>query len=591
MTNQQLAMITVQAFTQTSGLDQSVRSRLVAWFVDVARAGDASAAADVIEHVDNIDQPLFPLCDWLLSNGAGELRARRRMRCVLRLVDAAAARGNPEMLWGALQFVFANDDRLARVVGQETDPAYVKLIAALDLICATRIEGPRAVAALSREFTEYEAGRRLAVVLAGHEHAALRRAGLDALTRGLVEEAVAETAWLGALPTADRSELHFDTRSAVAPALKAFARYIWEDSKEDTVAPAASGMWVSVLTRELLRLTSREGMLDDSDVRLLERIAAVPGRAVVTQSVLEALRDHAAAHGNHRVVSILSAGHAGTGAVSAALRLLTLGAERGARRDTSSLETRIAERVGLCIARARAREQDELRSLLQPCESVVWMSLPNEDKIAIRGRELHVDRAALATLPGVERSEDDPLMAGVLYVIHEAVHLCQCIGDKARVAQLRATGAETTLMHVDLGADHVAAVFVADGVRDWSLHALKDLQGRSLSAFPTNAQNTTAARARKAQRLVGLRADSIARGLGLLGADADQYVFAEFGPAGGTIVLMRSGPPFGVLGVAPLSRDAASKLYGAAEPDATLAVVDHILQTAIASMLPSAPSR
>jgi hypothetical protein len=140
-------------------------------------------------------------------------------------------------------------------------------------------------------------------------------------------------------------------------------------------------------------------------------------------------------------------------------------------------------------------------------------------------------------------------------------------------------------MHVDLGADHVAAIVVADACADWPLTRIKNVQGISTAAFPTDSHHTTAARARKAQRLVGLRVDFLARELGLLEADADEYSFAEYGPAGGQMILMRSGPPWGLLGTAPLSSGDAGKLFRAAEPASSLATVDDVLKRAVAFSL------
>ena len=90
--------------------------------------------------------------------------------------------------------------------------------------------------------------------------------------------------------------------------------------------------------------------------------------------------------------------------------------------------------------------------------------------------------------------------------------------------------------------------------------------------------HTTAAKGRKSLRLVGVRLDYHARVAGLLKEDVDQYAFAEFGPGGGWIVLLRSGPPWGMLGVTALDKNDANLLYSAAELKPTeLGRLDEVL--------------
>jgi hypothetical protein len=126
---------------------------------------------------------------------------------------------------------------------------------------------------------------------------------------------------------------------------------------------------------------------------------------------------------------------------------------------------------------------------------------------------------------------------------------------------------------------------ISDAFGDLSLKYLKDVVGRSLAAFPTSTHHTTAARSRKAHRLVGARLDFLARDLGFLSVNADEYAFAEYGPAGGDIVLFRSGPPLSVLGIASLKRDDAEKLYTAADlGPGGLDVIDAILRCALTSI-------
>lgn len=176
-------------------------------------------------------------------------------------------------------------------------------------------------------------------------------------------------------------------------------------------------------------------------------------------------------------------------------------------------------------------------------------------------------------------------MIGVLYVVHEAVHLQQGIGDEDTVGHLRQTGAESTLMQLDLAADHLGAHVVATRL-DLPLAPLKDLQGRSLAAYPATAQHTVAARARKANRIVGLRFDHLARRLGVIPDRADEHIFADHGPAGGRIAILATGPPVRLLGTPSLSRDDAQALSAAADPGQPLTKLDAIVEQCLRALLP-----
>jgi hypothetical protein len=122
---------------------------------------------------------------------------------------------------------------------------------------------------------------------------------------------------------------------------------------------------------------------------------------------------------------------------------------------------------------------------------------------------------------------------------------------------------------------------VAVAFPKWRLDWLKDLQGRSLGAFPVSPYNTSAGRARKAQRLVGLRVDYLARTRGSIPKDVFRggYAFADFGPAGGKILLMVSGPPQAVVKAAGLSPPEAELLSSAADDglDERLGEIDRVL--------------
>lgn len=132
----------------------------------------------------------------------------------------------------------------------------------------------------------------------------------------------------------------------------------------------------------------------------------------------------------------------------------------------------------------------------------------------------------------------------MLYVLHEAIHLPQGLGDKESVRRLRGTGAELTLMHCDLAADHGAACLGAQLVPGWRLRWLKELQGQTLAAFPLGPHHGAGARLRKCRRLAALRLDWQARELGLIAPEdgAGGYCWGEYRSEGGELLLFQSAP-------------------------------------------------
>jgi hypothetical protein len=156
-----------------------------------------------------------------------------------------------------------------------------------------------------------------------------------------------------------------------------------------------------------------------------------------------------------------------------------------------------------------------------------------------------------------------------MYLLHELVHVAQRLVSKQMMLEVRAAGAETTLQHLDLAADHAAACLAHDAVPRWKLSWLKELQGSSLTAYPVGPFHTLGSRARKALRLVSLRLDFLAReGRWLLAKEAgDAYLFVDHGPAGGQLLALAGTPPFPVLRCVGLSAEDAALLTSAADED------------------------
>lgn len=171
----------------------------------------------------------------------------------------------------------------------------------------------------------------------------------------------------------------------------------------------------------------------------------------------------------------------------------------------------------------------------------------------------------------------------VLYFLHELIHLQQGIGELETVQIVRSTGAEMTLMHLDLSADHAACLLTNTAFPRWDLLWLKNLTGRSLSAFPASTFHTQAARHRKAARLVSIRLDYLGRAMDVV-TPADLgggYLFADFGPAGGHLLVLRSASPLSLVKAAPLVPTEANLLWNAADPAVKLDEVDEVLRRAL----------
>ena len=153
----------------------------------------------------------------------------------------------------------------------------------------------------------------------------------------------------------------------------------------------------------------------------------------------------------------------------------------------------------------------ELDELFRGIRRVRFERLSNEDKVCVAQDTLVADDTFLEevyTGPGRASVQDS---LAVMYVLHEAVHLHQGIGKKAAVRRLRSTGDEQTLMHVDLAADHFAAVATSKALPGRSLPELQAIQIEALRRFPAVAGHSRASVRRKSRRLTSLMGDQMLR--------------------------------------------------------------------------------
>lgn len=219
--------------------------------------------------------------------------------------------------------------------------------------------------------------------------------------------------------------------------------------------------------------------------------------------------------------------------------------------------------------------------LLAGCHIVSFDCLPHSDKVCLEPPRLLFDRDSLIGLLELLPTRDT-LLGALVYALHELVHIPQGLQAMRTVSKLREAGAETTLLHLDLAADHVTALLLQDLYPARTLTDLKRFEGELLEVFPIGRFHTPGSAERKMRRLVSLRADYILRRERLL-EDELGYVFVDFGTGGGPIAFMSSGPPHRVVHVGELSRSSAEQLRTSAR-NLALADVDSIIEGALSAL-------
>ena len=138
----------------------------------------------------------------------------------------------------------------------------------------------------------------------------------------------------------------------------------------------------------------------------------------------------------------------------------------------------------------------DFRPILRPAKRVRFAELKDQAKVEIVGDELFVEPSWLIGLFKLGLGTREAFALLELSVAHEVVHLAQQIGDKRTVEAMRRSGrgGEITLMHLDLSADHVAAVALEAARYPGELEWLKDIQGRSILGFPAGVEHSAASR-------------------------------------------------------------------------------------------------
>lgn len=229
----------------------------------------------------------------------------------------------------------------------------------------------------------------------------------------------------------------------------------------------------------------------------------------------------------------------------------------------------------------------DLAKVCGTAKRVKFTDLDMDDKVRVTPDAVLVHAECPERLARGRRDPESAAQLAVLYFVHELAHLPQGIGAYPTVRGLRAVD-EHTLLHLDLAADHAAAIALMR-VSALSLAEVKHLQAASLCGFPAGPSHSPAARLRKARRAVSLCADAL---LCIEDGSADRFVVASFLPGetglalhthgGGATCLVR----YGNLDGNEVSRLAAAA-DAASHDGARAAEVSEILRRVIEDVSPA----
>jgi hypothetical protein len=589
--------------------------RVVSWFLRQARPGHASLAADVVSAAYDLEEyfaeqrwigeAVHPLAAWLILNGAAELRSSRRHALALNVVHAFHSRGaGLEQLIPCIRYILLSEQPLAWNHYPDRNARLLEAVEHALGVGASASLAIDVVFAWRADHREPVLERFLHPPIDGGDYPQLRGSLIRALARGGFTGATCIAGWRAAFWCLFPEEpLKFTTIDSLEAALKALQEhafsYLHHHRVQETVPMDRIQSWARFVASEAIRILGLHAAIKShgqNPVRLDQFVHRSDAKGIV-----EGIRD--------AVYSVI-VGASEAEPLALARAILEEGPDDPMAIGTAFLAVPARSKGAVVAAHAEMldRLQQDLFSLInQPWnEPVFGIFLPNlighatrlelaelvdENLVEIAAGVIRVDRRALASAIDLPWTEEERLAIGSLYFLHEVIHHPQGIHRKAMVDTLRAAAAESTLLHIDLGADHAAARLLSLAVPRWSLSWLKDLQGRSLVNFPAGRFHTAAARARKAQRLVGLRLDLLARttappcDMGL-----DQYAFADFGPAGGPFLILHSGPPFSLLGANDLSPEDAKCLSTAADEgrgESELRALDEVLRRLLAGRRPA----
>lgn len=606
----QLSDRMARKFTAAEALIQ----RVVGWFTTNADAGEAHVAAEMLKlaamtiGIDDATRPetlpraYLPLVDWILANGAAELKLARHNELAFRLVEAAVAYGDDNArIVNALRFAIQHRRvapawtwnrplgpwpaiEVALTAGESDD-----IVAGLLLASASSLESAGAEA-LFRP-----------LVHADGALARSMRAIVHAFASAELPEPMLKAGWpLAFFHQPPEFELRFASADLLGTAIQSLQSVAhrntpvigqgesppgsWQALLDNPEAGRWSHLedWAELLTQEWIRLRrgTRHSFWQQPSTDLLDQLA---GSIQLWRGARCALRDFAVGQANALAKDMLAEANPSLGHSTWAASRLLFPIFKPSKADKQSINLeRYREFLDTFVKHSWPSEPIagfDAAKLFHGVHRVEIDALPDELKIHIGDGVVTLDDDYLRDIAAQGYSEELLALAS-LYFLHELAHVAQGAQKIESVRAIRSTGGETTLMHLDLAADWAAVRMAALAVPRWEILWLRELQTRSIGDFPVSRYHGAASKYRKVNRMVGCRLDYIFRKKGMeahanLG---DGYVFAEYGPNGGTFLVMSSGPPMRLLLSSELSaNDAkflASCLDAKTDPRKALATMD-----------------
>lgn len=564
-----------------SGGRREEMERLQNWFLDRADAGHANIAANMLDAIwqtipfDKRDgvQPVAvrPLVEWLLQNGSAELKRPERSDLVHLLVDVADAHSTPELADLALRFALlhnAGAGAWARYRGESHWGAVERSLErgnsptqASDLVLSSGVS----YSSIDKE--------RLWLPLVSLENRfpLARRALLEALSQGTYSsDQVRNDGWHAAFRCAALTDLalSFSNREEVHHAIRALVDAWPGPDRLDTAAREALVSWSEILAMEQLHISDSFGSGGLSAVTR-DALRYLAGREPLCEGLGRALARELRAHSDNArfalAVGILKeVGAESPQAVTALLEALPK-AEARSQRDWSSVDLGWLkiEFNRLALGPWTGGTYYGVRPstlLIAGVTEIAFQVLENESEVQIDGNRILLNSQTYQQIVGRKGQTDEALALATVFFLHELTHEPQGIRGKERVRVVRATGSEQALLHLDLAADHAACLMTAAAFPKFDLVWIKGVLSDAVAqGFKVGKFHTEAARARKAGRFIGDRVDYLARRHNLVPSDqiGDGYLFADWGPAGGNLLVLTSGPPFRLVSSGPLNyRDA-----------------------------------
>ena len=381
----------------------------------------------------------------------------------------------------------------------------------------------------------------------------------DAVVRGLLADAIpldkAEVCWRALLADATMppADIAFSSKTALDAALRA------------SIGTSLDPRWARLLARDAVRVLGTEAGRDPVGVTLL---AMAHRHSGVLGGLREALPDAPSALAPALTI-------AGTDDLlpdrERARAVATVEFMRRLRPELPAASHFDLIDVGVNLTRLLngrpwpSVSGTNLWRHVERYERVAVRAEVRDDKVWSEERTLVLNVNEIAPrvlrMSSAERRERTIL----LYFIHELMHVQQGMGSKSVVEKVRAAGAEHTLLNLDLAADHVAVVLASKLDPRFEIPGSLELLGGP--GFPASPRHTAAARARKALRSVSLSFEALLRGGARsdLKVDEGEYLFADHGPVGGTLVLYAIGHVVRVCAFTTLQRDEAVMLCGVAD--------------------------